>query len=152
MKAWLPVLLCVLVISQESTVYFGADHTTRPLQRFFEFILHRHFTEPQWERLHLLIRKTGHFTGYGILSIAWFRAFWMTLWTARPFAQRRVSAHLLAMLGTLFVATCDEVHQLYLPNRTGSARDVLVDCSGAAAMQILILLWMHWRRAVSALG
>src|ERR1700735_5819098 len=77
-SAWAPVALCVLVIAMESTVYFGADHTTGPLQRFFEFLLHRHFTGPEWWRLHLIIRKCGHFTGYGILSISWFRAFWMT--------------------------------------------------------------------------
>ena len=147
MSAWLPVLFCILVISQESTVYFGADHTTQPLQRFFEWVLHRHFTQPQWWRLHLTIRKLGHFTGYGILSIAWFRAFWMTYRTARPFAQRRVSAHMLAMLGTLFIASCDETHQLFLSNRSGSIVDVLVDCSGGAVMQILIWMWMRKRFA-----
>ena len=147
MSAWLPVLFCIFVISQESTVYFGADHTTQPLQRFFEWILHRHFTQPQWWRLHLTIRKLGHFTGYGILSIAWFRAFWMTYRTRRAFVQRRFSAHALAMLGTLFIASCDEIHQLFLSNRSGSIVDVLVDCSGGAVMQILIWMWMRKRFA-----
>ena len=144
-SAWVPVLFCVLVISGESTPYFGADHTSGPLQRLVEFLLHRHFTQPQWWRLYILIRKCGHFTGYGILSLAWFRAFWMT-W---PFAQDRNglrrSAHGLAMLGTLFIASCDEFHQLFLPNRTGSIWDVMVDCAGGLLMQSLIWLWMRKR-------
>jgi len=144
LSAWIPVALCVLVISQESTIYFGADHTSGPLQRFFEFFF-GHFTQPQWWRLHLAIRKGGHFLGYGILSVAWFRAFWLTFRVDASLPKRRISAHALAMLGTLFIASCDEFHQTFLPNRTGSIRDVLVDCSGAALMQLLVWLWM-WKR------
>jgi VanZ family protein len=121
------------------------------LQRFLEFLLHRHFTQPQWWRLHLVIRKCGHFTGYGILSIAWFRAFWMT-W---PFAselnepegwnRRRFAAHSLAMSGTLLIASCDEFHQTFLPNRTGSPWDVLLDCCGGLLVQLLLWFWMSSR-------
>ena len=144
-SAWVPVLVCVLVIACESTVYFGADHTSGPLQRFFEFLLHRHFTQPQWWRLHIIIRKCGHFTGYGILSLAWFRAFWMTWPFSADRDGLRRSAHGLAMLGTLLVASCDEVHQLFLPNRNGSIWDVMVDCAGGLLMQSLLWLWMRRR-------
>jgi VanZ family protein len=144
-SAWIPVLVCVLVISMESTVYFGADHTTGPLQRFFEFLFQRHFTQPEWWRLHLIIRKCGHFTGYGILSIAWFRAFWMTLPLSIDLSRRRIPVHSLAMLGTLLVASADEFHQTFLPNRSGSIWDVMVDCSGGLCMQLLAWLWMRRR-------
>jgi VanZ family protein len=142
-SAWAPVILCVLVIAMESTVYFGADHTTGPLQRFCEFLLHRHFSQPQWWRLHIIIRKCGHFTGYGILSLAWFRAFWLTLPLALDRNRLRITAHTLAMLGTLLVASCDETHQLFLPNRSGSFRDVMIDCTGGLIMQMLVWLWMR---------
>jgi VanZ family protein len=144
-SAWIPVLVCILVISMESTVYFGADHTSGPLQRFFEFLLHRHFTGPQWWRLHLIIRKWGHFTGYGILSIAWFRAFWMTWPLGDGVKRSRITLHSLAMLGTLLVASGDEFHQTFLPNRTGSIWDVLLDCCGGLLMQLLVWLWMRKR-------
>jgi VanZ family protein len=143
LSAWIPVLVCVAAIALESTKTFGADHTTGPLQRFFEWLLHRHFTQPQWWRLHLTIRKAGHFTGYGILSIAWFRAFWMTWRTAAPFSRRLWTSHGLAMLGTLLIALSDEVHQLFLPNRSGSIVDVGIDCLGGLTMQILVTLWMR---------
>jgi VanZ family protein len=144
-SAWIPVLVCVLVIASESTVYFGADHTTRPLQKFFEFLWNRHFTQPEWWRLHLIIRKCGHFTGYGILSVSWFRAFWMTWLPSDDPGRRRIPTHSLAMLGTLLVASADEVHQAFLANRNGSIWDVMIDCSGGLFMQLLIWLWMLWR-------
>ena len=142
-SAWIPVAVCILVIACESTVYFGADHTSGPLQRFVEWLLNRHFTQNQWWALHLKIRKVGHFTGYGILSVAWFRAFWMT-WS--PASDRRLATHGLAMLGTFFVASCDEFHQLFLPNRTGSFYDVLIDCSGGLLLQLIVWLWFTMRK------
>jgi VanZ family protein len=144
-SAWVPVVVCILVIGGESTVYLGADHTSGPLQRFFEFFFGP-FTQPQWWRLHLIIRKCGHFTGYGLLSAAWFRAFWLTRRVADPVSSRRIAAHLLAMLGTLTVASCDELHQLFLPNRNGSIVDVMIDCSGGLLMQLLVWLWMRRRQ------
>ena len=143
-SAWLPVLVCVLIISQESTAAFGADRTTDPLQRFFEYFF-GHFTQPEWWRLHMLIRKGGHFFFYGILSIAWFRAFWMTAWRAAPASRRLKAVQAMAMLGTLAVASADEFHQTFLPNRTGTAWDVLVDCSGAVLLQLVVWLWMRRR-------
>ncbi len=143
--AWAPVLVCILVISQESTVYFGADHTTGPLQRLFELFLGP-ISQPEWWRLHMTIRKGGHFLGYGILSIAWFRAFWMTVRVTASGARRRMVLHALAILATLSVAGCDELHQTFLPNRSGSIWDVLVDGSGALVVQGLVWLWMTIRR------
>ncbi|HEX4322727.1 MAG TPA: VanZ family protein [Acidobacteriaceae bacterium] len=144
-RAWIPVLVCVLVIAVESTIYFGADHTSGPLQRLLEFLLHRHFTHPEWWRLHIIIRKCGHFTGYGLLSASWFRAFWMSWPIGDILSRRRFSTHGLAMLGTLFVASCDEFHQHFLSNRNGSVIDVMVDCSGGLAVQLFIWLWMRRR-------
>ena len=143
-SAWIPVLVCILVIAMESTIYFGADHTTGPLQRFFEFLFQRHFTQPEWWRLHLMIRKSGHFTGYGILSLSWFRALWMT-WPLGNDLKPRLKIHSLAMLGTLLVASGDEFHQTFLANRNGSVWDVMVDCSGGLVMQLLVWLWMRRR-------
>ena len=143
-SAWLPVLICIGVISLESTVAFGADHTSGPLQRFYEFFFGP-VTRSQWWGIHLIIRKCGHFLGYGILSLSWFRAFWMTTRLTEPWHHRLAWAHSMAMVGTLLVASADEFHQTFLPNRTGTPVDVLIDCSGAALLQVVAWLWMRWR-------
>jgi len=124
---------------------FGADHTTGPLQRLFEYLLDRRFTQPEWWRLHLTIRKCGHFIGYGLLSGAGFRAVWMTFKLSTNPLRRRLACHSLAMLGTLIVASSDELHQLYLPNRSGSIVDVGIDCAGGLLMQLVIWLWLRNR-------
>lgn len=141
LSAWLPVVLAIGCIAVESQPIFGADHTSGPLQRLVEWFTGP-LTQPQWWRLHLIIRKTGHFTGYGLVSLTWFRAVWMTYRTERSRSARKVTAHLLAMLGTLAVASADEFHQTFLPNRTGTPWDVLIDCTGALLVQIVIFLVM----------
>jgi VanZ family protein len=121
----------------ESTPEFGADRTSRPLRWFFESIFGPVSTA-HWEAIHHMIRKTGHFTGYGLLGLAWLRSWWMTL----PRSMFLVDA-LLAFLGTAMTASADEFHQSFLPNRTGTPWDVLLDCSGALAMQLLVYVFMR---------
>jgi VanZ family protein len=44
------------------------------------------------------------------------------------------------------VASLDEWHQSYLPNRTGSVWDVLLDCSGAIALQLVVYIYLRMRQ------
>jgi len=46
----------------------------------------------------------------------------------------------LAPLGTALMASADEYHQSFLPNRTGSSWDVLLDCCGAIVLQVVVYL------------
>jgi len=48
-----------------------------------------------------------------------------------------------AWLGTAFVATMDEWHQSYIPSRTGTVWDVLLD--SAAGLTVLILWYLLLR-------
>ena len=52
---------------------------------------------------------------------------------------------LLALLGTALVASADEFHQTFLPNRTGSPWDVLLDCCGAIVLQTMVYVFMRVR-------
>ncbi len=126
---------------------FGADHTSGPLQHFLEYVLDRRFNPLEWWQIHYKIRKAGHFLGYGFLSLACFRAVWMTFRLSENPLRRQFACHGLAMLGTLIVASSDELHQLYLPNRTGTIVDVGIDSLGGLAMQILVWLgvWLRMR-------
>jgi len=47
----------------------------------------------------------------------------------------------LALLGTALIASCDEFHQTFLPNRTGTPWDVLLDCSGALVLELIVYLF-----------
>ena len=48
-----------------------------------------------------------------------------------------------AFLGTALVASCDEWHQTFLPNRTGSVWDVLLDCCGAITLQFVVYMYFR---------
>ena len=136
-KVWLPVVLGIAVIVIESTEWFGANHTSGPLRRLFESIF-GHVGDEMWETIHHVIRKSGHFLGYGFIGLAWLRAWWFTL----P-RSRFVQDAFLALLGTALVASCDEWHQSFLPNRTGSPWDVLLDCTGAITLQLIVYAFMR---------
>ncbi len=138
-SAWLPVVLAICVIAAESTEMMGADHTTGPLRHIWEWIFGR-LSDERWEFTHHLIRKSGHFVGYGLVGLAWLRAWWMTLPKSRFLHDAA-----LALLGTALVASADEFHQSFLPNRTASVWDVLLDCCGAIALQTLVYVFMRVR-------
>jgi VanZ family protein len=128
------------VIMLESTELMGSDHTSHPLRWLWE-ALFGPVTDARWEIIHHLIRKCGHFFGYGALGMVWLRAWWMTLPRSRFLPDAS-----LALLGTALVASCDEWHQSYLPNRTGSIWDVLLDCAGAIALQLAVYIFMRLMR------
>jgi VanZ family protein len=136
-KTWLPVVLGIAVIVLESTEMFGADNTTGPLRWLFQ-TLFGHVSDARWEIIHHYTRKTGHFIGYGLIGLAWLRAWWMTL----PHSRFLPDAF-LALAGTALVASCDEWHQTFLPNRTGSPWDVLLDCTGAITLQLIVYVFMR---------
>lgn len=137
---WWPVALGICIIAIESTPEFGADRTSGPLRAIFQAIFGP-VSNSNWDTIHHLVRKTGHFVGYGLLGLAWLRAWWMTL----PRSLFVVDT-VLALLGTAMTASADEFHQTFLPNRTGTPWDVLLDCSGALAMQFMVYVFMRMFR------
>jgi VanZ family protein len=131
LSAWIPVAVGAVVICLESTEWMGADHTTGPLRWLFQMIFGP-IGNARWEVVHSLIRKSGHFIGYGGIGLTWLRAWWMTL-PRSGFLEDAA----LALLGTALMAGADEYHQTFLPNRTGSLRDVILDCCGAIVLLVV---------------
>lgn len=139
-STWWPVVLGIVVILIESTETMGADNTSRFLRPLYEAIF-GHVADARWEIIHHYIRKSGHFVGYGLIGLAWLRAWWFTL----PHSRFLQDA-LLALFGTALIASSDEFHQSFLPNRTSSPWDVLIDCSGAIVLQLLVYIFMRTMR------
>jgi len=142
-KTWLPVLLAILMIAVESTEWLGADNTSGPLRAVWQAIF-GHVSNREWQIIHHYLRKTGHFIGYGLVGLAWLRAWWMTL----PKSHFLTDA-VLALLGTALIAASDEFHQSFVPNRTASPWDVLIDCSGAITLQLIVYTFMRISRPKS---
>ncbi len=137
LQIWLPMLACAMVFAVESTSYFGGEHTDAPLRRVAESICGSG-VDANWYVIHHLIRKTGHFMGYGLFSLVCFRGFWTAFQNMVSRLQRRLLAHALAILATFLVAGADEIHQCFVPNRYGQFSDVLLDTAGALAMGLVL--------------
>ena len=135
------MILWLIVIAIESSAYFSSQHTSRILYPLLHFLIG--LDPSRFEVWHFFIRKGGHVFGYGLLSILLFRAWRETLpalehpkWTFR-WAN-------ISVLGTALVGSLDEWHQSFLPSRTGTVHDVILDTCAGIAAQILVFLWMTY--------
>jgi VanZ family protein len=137
---WVPAVLSVVMIVLESTATMSADNTSQWLYPLW-VKLFGSISPEHWAEVHHLIRKTGHFVGYGTVSLAFFYSWRQTFhrMVIRGWSLLR-RASLSAVLCTLVVASLDEIHQSFLPSRTASPIDVGIDLCGAITAQLLLLL------------
>ena len=103
-------------------------------------------------RLDEVLRKSGHFLGYGILGALVFLALRNTHRDRlRPLLKRPWGIYrrdwwsgewaLIGILFTIATAAYDEIHQSFIPSRTGRWQDVVLDTCGAAVIQLGIYWW-----------
>ena len=136
-RYWLPALLWTCVVLGASTDAFSAQ-TTGSILQTVTTALFGHIDPATFDFIHFLIRKAAHLTEYGILGLLWFRAWrgtrvgWYWQWG------------LFGVVVALVVASADEIHQSFVPSRTGEFRDVVLDVCGAMIVQFL--LWLVNRR------
>ena len=91
--------------------------------------------------LTFLVRKSAHIIAYFILGILMYRALRITI---RRWQTRTVAS--FALLNCSLYAVTDEIHQLFVPGRSGELRDVMID-SIAALVGVGLCVWMMRRQA-----
>jgi len=145
-KVWLPSVIWLAIITLESTNIGSSEHTARFLYPIFAFLFG--LDPARFAIWHAMMRKAGHFVGYFILSVLLFRSWratfprlstrWCLQWAA------------VAFLSTALVASFDEWHQSFLPSRTGTFRDVVLDSSAAVVAQIVLFITLKARSRTTA--
>ena len=89
--------------------------------------------------IHPYIRKCAHVTEYMLLAMC----------VALPMYVYRLRGFALTLIATLlcvvFVAS-DEYHQTFVPGRSGSPKDVLVDSIGITLACLAVLLYFHFHK------
>jgi VanZ family protein len=97
------------------------------------------------EGIHYVVRKCAHLTEYAILALL----FWRAIRQPRrddPRPWRWDEAGLALSLVFLYAAS-DELHQVFVPDRTGMVSDVFVDSiGGAIGLLLLNLLGRMFKR------
>lgn len=83
-----------------------------------------------------LFKKTAHVCEYFILTILISRAIGV------KYAPQ-------AIIYALAYAFTDEIHQLFVPGRTGMLRDILIDSLGISLAFISIITFPKWRELLS---
>ncbi len=128
------------IISAFSTEAFGENHTATYIFPVLHWMIPT--ASPRllnW--LHTGLRKMAHIAEFNVFSILVFRACragrqgWRPGW---PIAT------LLIAVGC---ASLDEIHQIFIPGRGSSIRDVAIDTVGATLAQVMV--WSYaigrWR-------
>jgi VanZ family protein len=123
-----------------STANFSASNTSRIIRPLLLWLF-PHISDASINQVHFYVRKTAHFTEYGVLALLAARA----LRTSGLAALRR-SWWLASFALVAVVALVDEYHQSFLPSRTGTIYDSLLDMTGGATALLCFALWLASRR------
>jgi VanZ family protein len=129
-----PAFVWAIAISIFSSKYFSSSYTAGIIIPILHFLF-PHASKDTLFLMHHLIRKSAHFIEYFILSLLLLRA----VRGDRQGFDWRWALSALAMAAAY--AAMDELHQLFVPGRTASPWDVLLDTSGVVVAQ----LWAAWR-------
>jgi VanZ family protein len=129
---WLPAIAWTGVILSASTDTFSGANTGSVLQTIVAWLIGHPLRPAILETANFILRKGAHITEYGIFGALAFRALrgdrqaWTPRWA--------IGAILLAAS----VASIDEIHQTFVPSRTGAWQDVVLDTAAATLAQIII--------------
>ena len=137
LSRWLPLIAWMAFISFASSDEFSATNTSRiigPLVRW----LFPNASPARLEVIHLCVRKLAHLSEYALMGILAARAF-----QTSPKLLLRRRWFWISFFLIVGYALLDEYHQSFVPSRTASIFDSLIDSIGG----FLALLVIRWRIA-----
>ena len=138
-----PLVVWAMLIFVGSGSVLSAEHTS-VLLRLVKWLFPASTAESlAW--FHFLMRKAGHLTEYAVLASLAARAF-------RNSSHQFLKLHWfkLSLLLAVAYALTDEFHQSFVPSRTASIQDSLIDSTGALIALSIIWLWQRKTRDSAA--
>ena len=141
-RYWMPAIVWMALIFLGSTDMLSAEHTSRFLVPFLRWI------DPQisfatLNAIQFEIRKLGHLTEYAILAML----LWRALRSGTGWQMKMSILFLIAALACAIFAASDEFHQSFVPSRTSSSVDVMIDICGALVGLEICLAFARRKRA-----
>ncbi len=140
------VLSCVMIFMFSAQSGKKSSDISEYLTEFFLRLFH--ITEMDMGRAEHYLRKTAHFVEFFILGA-------LTYTFLSMFMRKKFLAYLLSLFVTILYAVFDELHQYFIPGRSASLNDVLLDSLGALCgiFTVFILQWIvfYHRKSQSVL-
>ena len=132
---YLPLILWLGFISFASSGSFAASNTSRIIGPLVLWLFPN--TSPETLLvIHMITRKVAHLTEYAILGFLAARAF-----RGSPRPSLRSRWFIVSLVLIMAYALLDEYHQSFVPSRTASIYDSLIDMTGGLTALIIV-----WRR------
>lgn len=129
---YLPLLLWMVFISFASTGNLSAGNTSRIIGPLVLWLFPN--TSPETMLvIHMTTRKIAHFLEYALLGILAARAF-----RGSPREALRARWFLVSLVLVVVYALIDEYHQSFVPSRSGSIYDSLIDMAGGLTALIVV--------------
>jgi VanZ family protein len=132
---YLPLLLWIVFISFASTAEFSAVNTSTVLRPLVLWFLPT-ISEAKLATVHFILRKLAHFTEYAILAYLARRAF---ISSSHGLLRRYWFQWALGLV--VAYALLDEFHQSFVPSRTASIYDSVIDVAGGIAILLFMKLF-----------
>jgi len=131
------LIVWAVLIFIGSSDLLSASHTGAFIVRPLHWLL-PNASEPTIASIHFILRKAGHFTEYAILALLAARAF-------RTSSNQilRERWFWISLILVIMYSLSDEFHQSFVPTRTASIYDSMIDTVGGLTM--LVLLEIRWR-------
>jgi len=136
-----PVVLWTGLILFASTQGFSAGNTSRIIRPLLLWLF-PDIGETEIASVHLITRKAAHFIEYAVLAFLARRAF---ITSSRVFIQQHWLA--LSLLIVIAVSLVDEIHQSFVPSRTGSMYDSAIDIAGGLTTLLILKFYLQRRNA-----
>lgn len=134
LKLWLPVIMWMAMIFIFSTDIFAGSNTSSLFHPVISWLIPS-VTSDQLDTIHLFVRKFGHWTEYAILTFLLIRA------VAKQFPQWPINWRCGCSLALAVIyAASDEWHQSFVPSRSASVYDFMIDGFGA----LCAILWQQF--------
>jgi VanZ family protein len=132
-RRYLPLLLWMTVIFLASTKLGRPENSEAIIDPILSWL-----GVANVDQVHIVVRKMGHVVEYSIFG---FLLAYFCLSSPWQLLHRRWFA---ASLIAAFVYACsDEFHQLFVPERTGSLRDVMID-TASATLALCLVATARW--------
>ena len=138
-RYWMPAIIWMALIFVGSTDVLSAEHTSRFLVPFLRWL------DPQISlaalaQIQFAIRKLGHLTEYAILAML----LWRALRSGARWHTKMSILFVAAGVGCALFAATDEFHQSFVPSRTASPVDVVIDICGAVIGLAICVAVASW--------